>query len=431
MRTFTIIWLGQLVSTIGSYMSEFALAIWAWQLTQSVTALALIGLFSQLPRIPMTLFAGVIADRFNRKRLMMLGDTIAAVSTLAILLLYLTDNLQIWHIYSISAIKGGFGQLQLLAYETSLTMIVPQQHYTRASSMGSMVHYGSNILAPALAGSLYPVIGLLGILLIDLGTFFCAIASLLSVHIPQPPRLTDNPNPETIWQEIASGYHYVLTRPSLYALLTITSLFWFAHDIGQALYDPMILARTGGDAQVLGTVSAAAGVGGVTGALILSIWGGFKRRIHGVMVGFIGAGLSKTVFGFGQTLKIWIPAQFCSSFHFPLLGSSDTAIWLSKVAPAMQGRVFAAKSLVLQVVSAIATLIAGPLADRFFEPAMMPGGVLAPIFGGIFGTGTGAGMALLYVLCSACLLLVGVGGYALPVLQEVEDRVTDSDAAAT
>ncbi|MGD2183723.1 MFS transporter [Lusitaniella coriacea] len=428
MRTFTIIWLGQLVSTIGSYMSEFALSIWAWQLTQSATALALVALFSQLPRIPMTLFAGAIADRFNRKRLMMLGDAIAAISTLAILSLYFTDNLQIWHLYLISAIKGGFEQLQWLAYETSLTMIVPQRHYTRASSMGSMVHYGSSILSPALAGSLYPVIGLVGILLVDLATFVCAIASLVSVRIPQPSKPTDNPNPETIWQEIASGYHYILIRPGLCALLTVTALFWFAHDIGAALYDPMILARTGGDALVLGTVGAAAGVGGVAGALILSAWGGFKRRLDGVLLGFIGAGLSKTAFGFGQTLKVWIPAQFCSSSNFPLLGSHQTAIWLAQVAPAMQGRVFAAKSLVLQVVSAIAALIAGPLADRIFEPAMMSGGVLAPFFGGIFGTGRGAGMALLYVISSVSLLLVGVGGYALPVLRGVEEGVTDSDA---
>jgi hypothetical protein len=148
-----------------------------------------------------------------------------------------------------------------------------------------------------------------------------------------------------------------------------------------------------------------------------------------VLLGFIGAGISKTAFGFGQAPIVWVPAQFCSSFHFPLLGSHQTAIWLAKVAPATQGRVFAAKSLVLQVVSAIATLIAGPLADRLFEPAMMPGGVLAPLFGGMFGTGAGAGMALLYVLSSACLLLVGVGGYALPALRGVEDSVTDSDAA--
>lgn len=187
MRTFIIIWFGQLVSTIGSYMTEFALSIWAWQLTGSATALALVGFFSQLPRIPITLFAGVIVDRCNRRHLMMLGDSIAVLSTIAIGLLYFTHNLQIWHLYLTGAVNSCFGQLQQLAYSTSITLLVPQHQYTRASSMGSIVHYGSTIFSPALAGSLYPVIGLVGILLIDLSTFAVAIATLLFVHIPQPP----------------------------------------------------------------------------------------------------------------------------------------------------------------------------------------------------------------------------------------------------
>lgn len=168
MRTFIIIWLGQLVSTIGSKMTSFALILWAWELTGSATALALADFFSQLPSIPITLAAGIIVDRFNRKHLMILGDAIAALSTVAIFLLYVAGYLQIWHIYLISAVNGGFGQIQRLAYSTSLTLIVLPQHYTRANSMDSMVHYGSSIFAPALAGILYPIIGLVGISLFDI-----------------------------------------------------------------------------------------------------------------------------------------------------------------------------------------------------------------------------------------------------------------------
>jgi len=421
--------MGQMVSTIGSYMTNFAVIIWAWELTGSATALALVSFFSQLPRIPITLFAGIIVDRFNRKRLMMLGDTIAVFSTIAIGLLYLTNNLQIWHLYLTGAFNSSFGQIQELAYSTSLTMIVPKHQYTRASSMGSMLHYGSAIFSPALAGIFYPVIGLVGILLIDISTFAVAIATLLFIQIPQPPRpVAVKSDPERIWQKLTFGFRYIFTKPGLSALLIFTSLFWFAHDLGGALYDPMILARTGGNTQVLGSVSSAAGVGGVTGALIVSTWGGAKRRIHGILLGFIGAGLSKTVFGFGQTPLIWIPAQFCSSLNFPLLGSSETAIWLAKVAPDVQGRVFAAQSLVLQVVSISGTLIAGPIADYVLEPALSPGGILAPALGGIFGTGPGAGMAFLYVITSICLLLVGLGGYAFYPLKHVEDIVPDHDA---
>ena len=188
MRKFTLIWFGQLISTIGSYMTRFALGIWAWSLTSSATALALVGLFSLLPAMVISLFAGIIVDRANRKHLMILGDAIAASSTLAILILYLSGNLAIWHLYLAAAIKGGFGQIQILAYSTSITLVVSPQNYTRANSMSSAVHYGSAIIAPAVAGVLYPIIGLSGILPIDLATFGVAIAILGWIRIPQPTR---------------------------------------------------------------------------------------------------------------------------------------------------------------------------------------------------------------------------------------------------
>lgn len=424
MQTFTLIWFGQLVSTIGSYMTEFALVLWAWNLTGSATALALVGFFSQLPRIPVTFIAGIIVDRYNRKHLMMLGDVIAALSTVCIGLLYVTNNLQIWHLYLVAAVSGGFGQIQRLAYSTSITLIVPKQHYTRANSMDSAVHYGSAIVAPALAGALYPSIGFLGILLIDLVTFGMAIATLLFVHIPQPQlqfHLGLETDSETITQKLTFGIRYVWTHPNFRALLSITALFWFAHDLGGALYDPMILARTNGSAQVFGSVASAAGIGGVTGAVLLSAWGGPKRRIYGILAGFVGAGLSKTIFSLGRSPFVWIPAQFCSSLNFPLLGSSETAIWMEKVAPEIQGRVFAANALVVQVVSAIALLIAGPLADRVFEPTLQQNNRFAPLFNLIVGTEAGAGITLLYLLTSVSLVLVGIGGFLLPALRQIED----------
>ena len=420
MRTFTIIWFGQLVSTIGSYMTEFALTLWAWKVTGSATALALVGFFSQLSRIPITVFAGLIVDQFNRKQLMILGDAIAAFSTVAIGLLYLTNSLQIWHIYAASLVNGGFGQIQGLAYRTSISLIIPQQHYTRANSMNSAVHYGSNILAPALAGGLYPIIGLPGIILIDLITFGCAIATLIWLHIPQPEQ--EKPDqPEPLFQQLTFGIRYIWQQQGLRLLLIITTLFWFAHDLGGAIQDPMILARRGGDPQVFASIGVAAGIGGVTGAIVLSSWGGPRRRIFGMLFGFIGAGIAKTVFGLGRIGKVWVSAQFCSSLNFPLLGSSENAIWMEKITPQMQGRVFAANALVLQGVSAIASLIAGPLADYILEPAMRANGYLNPLLGGILGSQAGAGMALLYVICSLSMLTVGIGGLMLPKLRNLQE----------
>ena len=419
MRTFILIWSGQLVSTVGSYMTEFALIIWAWELTGSATALALVGFFSQLPRIPITLIAGIVVDRFNRKQLMMLGDGIAALSTVGIGGLYLTDNLQIWHLYLAATLNGGFGQVQNLAYQTSVSLLVPRAQLTRANSLASSVHYGSAILGPALAGLLYPLIGLLGILLIDLLTFGGAIATLLISSIPQPSPQTIIKQ-ESLLSNLTFGFRTVWQQPSLRSLLLITTLFWFFHDLGGAVYDPMILARTNGSARVLASAGAAAGIGGVTGAIILSAWGGPKKRVTGMLAGFIGAGLSKTVFGLGRSPLIWLPAQFCSSLNFPLLGSSETAIWMEKIAPEEQGRVFAANSLVVQIMSAIAVLIAGPLADRGFESAMMAGGSLSRLFSSSFGMASGAGMAVLYVFCALSMMSVGISGCFIPQLKAIE-----------
>jgi len=409
MRTFIIIWAGQLASTIGSYMTSFALTLWAWEVTGSATALALVGFFSQLPRIPITFVAGLIVDRFNRKHLMMLGDSIAVLSTIGIGILFLADSLQIWHLYCAASLNGGFGQIQSLAYQTSISSIVPPHQLTRANSMNSAVHYGSAIFGPALAGVLYPLIGLMGILLIDLVTFGVAISTLLSVRIPQP---VPHPSPEieTRLAKLTFGFREVWRQPGLRSLLLITTTFWFFHDLGGAIYDPMILARTDGSAQVLASTASAAGIGGVTGAILLSFWGGPKRQVTGMLAGFIGAGVSKTVFGLGRSPVVWVPAQFCSSLNFPLLGSSENALWMKSITAEKQGRVFAANSLVLQGVSAIAALIAGPLAENVFEP-LFTAPAQGPFLSTVFGAGPGAGIALLYVLSSFSLVIVGLAGY--------------------
>ena len=424
MQKFIQLWLGQTASMIGSSMSGFALTIWMWESTTQVTALALLMFFSQLPRILLAPVAGILVDRWNRKFLMAIGDAVSALLTLAILLLYISQNLQLWHIYVAAAVNGVFDQIQQLAYSAAIATMMPEKHYSRASSLSFLASYGASIIAPTLAGILYSVIGLSGIFTLDLATFTIAIATIVCVKIPQPA-IASNPQPTRfhLLQELSFGFRYIVERPSLLALLVSVSLFWFAHDIGAALYSPMILARTGNNARILGTILSAAGAGGVLGASIVSIWGGPKRRIRGFLLGMAGAGLSKIVFGFGQTLSIWIPAQFCSSFNFPILGSSNEAIWLAKVAPEVQGRVFATRAVIVQLASAIGLLIAGPLADRVFEPAMQPGGFLAAIFGGILGTGAGAGMALLYAISALGLLLVAVGGYAC---RQLRDASVDS-----
>ena len=422
MRTFLTILLGQLGSNVGSRMASFAITLWAWDLTQQATALALVGFFTQLPQLLATPFTGVIVDRYSRKHLMMVGDAAAAVSTVVILWLYSRNQLQIWHLYGAGAINGVFGQLQQLAYTASVTLMVPERHYSRALSLNFLSGYGSNILGPAIAGAVYPLIGLSGILLTDLGTFVMATLTVLSATIPQPKA------PETplaLGKDLVVGFRYLAQRPVMLAILGIVALFQLIFQITSALHAPMILARSGGSAQVLATVYATAGIGGVLGAVLMTTWGGPRPRIYGVLLGMIGAGLSRAGFSVGRSFTLWLPMQFCLSFNFPMMGSSGNAIWLSKVPPDLQGRVFSISVLFKGLMAPLGRLVAGPLADRVFEPAMMPGGKLVPIFGNLFGTGRGAGMAVLCGIASVAMTLVGLCGFLYQPLRTVEETLPE------
>ena len=425
LNTFLLVWSGQLVSILGSEMTGFAMTIWAWELTGKATPLSLIFFFNRLPRVIAATFAGLIVDRYNRKNLMILGDTVSGISTIVVLALLVTENLALWHFYLAIALSSFFGYFQSLSYSSSMSAIVPKQHYARATAMGSIQVFGANIFAPALASLLYYRVGFAGILVLDLITFCFAIGSLLIVKIPQP-KLNPAEN-ENLWQQLTMGCRYLFEHPGLMAILVFLSSTNLFGSASTALVATSILARSGNDPTVLASVQSAMGIGGLVGAAVLSLWGGFSHRINGLLLGVGLKNLSQMAFGLGRGQLTWTIAASSAAFFAPWRGSFNQAIWLSKVKPDIQGRVFATRYLAAQITSPFGALIAGPLADRFFEPAMMRGGALAEIFGSIFGTGTGAGIAVEYTLFSGCGLSLALIGYALPILRNVEAIVPDYD----
>jgi hypothetical protein len=208
--------------------------------------------------------------------------------------------------------------------------------------------------------------------------------------------------------------------------------FFFANlfgTFGFTVLAAMILARTGSNELTLGTVQSIIGVGGVIGGLVLSVWGGPKRLVHGVLIGLtLNALLGPTLIGLGQGLFLWAVGGFFFAFFIPILNGSNQAIWQRKVAPDVQGRVFATRRLIAQITAPLAMLMAGPLADFVFEPAMMPGGSLAATFGGLIGTGPGAGMGLMFLITGLLGTAFGLGGYLFPAIRNVEDILPDHEA---
>ncbi|NJO96629.1 MAG: MFS transporter [Pleurocapsa sp. CRU_1_2] len=189
----------------------------------------------------------------------------------------------------------------------------------------------------------------------------------------------------------------------------------------------MILARSGNNTAIFASVHAATAIGGTIGGILLSIWGGFQRRIHGLLLGTILTFTSAIAFGLSNSTPLWLITTFFAALFWPIIGSSEQSIWLAKIPSQIQGRVFAARFLMTQMPVLIALGVTGILADRVFEPAMMLGGSLAPLLGGLFGTGLGSGMAVQYTLFAIFGVILGLSGYAVHQLRDIETILPDAD----
>lgn len=429
MFAFTIVWVGQAVSLLGTSMTAFALTIWAYELTGKATALALAGFFYVTPLLIFSPIAGAMVDRSNRKLMMMISDLGSGIATIGILILFSTGQLELWHLFASNAITGVFQTFQWPAYSAAITMIVPKKHYARAHAMNDLAGNTSGIFAPLLAGALLPFIGLGGILTIDIVTFLVAIGALLIVVIPQPEITEEGLESRgSIWKESAYGFRYIFKRPSLLGLQTLFMIGNFFSTMAYTLIAPMILARTDSNALIFGSVQTAGAVGGVVGGLAMSAWGGTKKKVHGVLTGWFIAGLfGTTLLGLGRGLPMWALGLFIGASTIPLINSSNQAIWQAKVAADLQGRVFATRRLIAWFVTPIATLLVGPLADLVFEPAMSKPSFLSANFGRLVGVGAGAGMALIIVFSGLAMAGVGLGGYGVRVVRDVESILPDHE----
>ncbi|MCP4362633.1 MAG: MFS transporter [Chloroflexi bacterium] len=429
MRAFIVIWLGQAASLLGTNMTTFALTIWAFEQTGRATDLALISFFFVVPLLIVSPFAGVMVDRSNRKLTMMISDLASGIVTIIIFLLLISDNLQIWHLYITSFLAGTFQTFQWPAYSAAITTMLPKEHYGRANGLVDLANSASGIFAPMLAGAMLVFVSIKGVLIVDIITFVVAVGSILFVHIPQPARTKAGQEGRgSVWRESVYGFHYILRRPSLLGLQLVFLGANFFGSMTRTLLAPMLLARTGNNELIFGSVKSVAAIGGVVGALLMSTWGGPKRLVHGVLLAWLCAGLfGRTLMGVGMSLYIWAMAGFFMAFFSPIINGSNQAIWQAKVAPDVQGRVFAVRRLIAWIVIPFANLLVGPLADLVFEPAMAVDGNLAGAFGWLVGTGPGAGMALIMVFAGLAIALIAASGYLFPVVRNAEDILLDYD----
>lgn len=423
-QTFLLIWFGQLISLTGSGLTGFALGVWVYQNTGSVTQFALISLFTSLPGIVFSPIAGALVDRWDRKWAMIISDSGAGLCTLSIALLFLVDRLEVWHIYIAMGISSTFSAFQWPAYSAATTLLVPKQHLGRASGMVQISEAVAQIASPVLAGALMGIIQVQGVILIDFVTFLFAVLTLLIARVPRPEITAEGKAGQgSLLQEARYGWTYIRARPGLFGLLLFFATTNFATGIVQVLFTPLVLSFT--TATILGLLLSVGGIGFLFGSLTMSIWGGPRRRVYGIFASNLLMGT--VLFAAGFPPRAWIlgMAAFLFFFGLPITNGCSQAIWQSKTAPDVQGRVFAVRRMIAWVSLPLAYLVAGPLADQVFEPLLAEGGLLASSVGQVIGVGVGRGIGLLYIILGLMTLLAGLVAYLYPRLRQVEIELPD------
>lgn len=422
MKTFTTIWLGQLVSVMGTGLTNFALGVWVLRQSGSVSQYATMILFASLPALFLAPFAGVLVDRWNRRTSMLVSDTISGICTLIIAFLLFQDLLEIWHLYILVAVSAAASTLQAPAFIAAITQLVPQEHLARASGLAQLNQALPMIVAPILAGFLMVTIDIEGVILIDCVTFLFATITLMIVKIPshQPT----NAAAPSMFKEAFAGWTYIKERPAFLWILAFFFALNFCLGFANILMPPMVLSFASETA--LGTVITAGGAGMLAGSSALASWGGPKKRIHGVLGFGILCGFGLMIAGVQPFAIGVVVGFFIVMFSAPFIMGSSQVIWQLKTDPAYQGRVFAMRGMLATMSAPLAYLLAGPLADNFFEPMFMDGGQLVDTIGGIIGQGKGRGVGFMLILSGAGIILFCLLGYLSPRLRNVETELPDA-----
>lgn len=428
MQTFRVIWLGQMVSIMGSSMTRFAFIIWAFNQTSKASTTALIAFSSYLPYILISPLAGVIVDRFSRKLIMIVSDLSTGLITLLILLLFVTGKIEIWHLYLYCGFSSLFESFQVPAYTSSITLLLDKKDLPKASGMRSLSSNLSQIAAPILAGVFIGFIGIEGIIWIDLITFGIAMITLMMVFIPS---LTKHPDQkeQSILSDIRFGIQYLKDRKGLLYLMFIFSLInLIAAMTYFGILPAMILARTNHNELSLAWVQAALGVGGVVGSIIVSIYGLPSKKVWTIVLSGIGSFLlGDILMGLGQTVIVWCIAAFMTSVFLPILMGAETTLWQIKVDPKLQGRIFSLKSMIQLSMMPLGFLLGGYLADYLFEPMMQSTGVLPKFLHQLVGSGKGSGMSVMFLLSGLLGAFIFIIGYSFKKFRNIEHDLPDFD----
>jgi MFS transporter, DHA3 family, macrolide efflux protein len=422
-RTFFTIWIGQLASVIGSGLTNFGLGVWVLTETGSVTQFALIIMFASVPAIIAAPFAGVIVDKWKRKWLMVISDSIAGISTIIIFVLIYFNVFEVWHLYITAAVSSLFSSFQLPAYQATIPLLVPKAQLGRANGMVQMADALSIVFAPVMAGFLITSIGIKGILIIDFFTFIIALSTLLFVKFPELAASEKDSKKVSFFQDALFGWKYIIDRPGLRGLLVYFAVVNLLLGYFNVLLQPLILSFA--NEKMLGIALSITGIGMLVGGIAMSIWGGPKNRVLAVIGSGAISGLFLMLLGIKESVFLVTLATCLMFLLLPIGNAASQVIWQSKVPLNVQGRVFALRRMIAISLSPIAYITAGPLVEKIFDPAVQNGGFAQGITKFI-GTGDGRGIGLLFILLGLGWIVTSLVVFLNPRVRGLESEIPDA-----
>ena len=399
---FFSIWTGQAFSLIGSRVAQFALVWWLTRLTGSATVLATASMAALIPDIVLGPLAGAYVDRWNRRIVMIVADSLIALASLWLALLFWTGAIEIWHVYLIMLVRSVGGAFHWPAMQASTSLMVPKVHLSRVAGLNQAMKGALNIIAPPLGALLLELVPLHSVMMVDVGTALLAILPLFLVQVPQPRRkelAAGTAGKPSIWTDVREGLAYIRNWRGLMVLIGFALVFKIALTPAFSLLPLLVSEHFQGEAAQLSLMESVAGVGIVVGGLVLSVWGGFRRKIFTSMTGMTALGLGFVVLGLTPSTSFWMAlgSVLVIGLMLPMVDGPLMAILQGTVAPEMQGRVFTIISSLFSISSPIGLVIAGPVSDAL-------------------------GLQVWYVVAGVLCAASGLAGFLVPSIVHIEEN---------
>ena len=408
LKDFLILWSTQSISQLGSSVTAFALTLWLYEKTGSSLSTATLTICSYAPYVLMSIFAGALTDRFDKKKTMIVCDMLAVFCTIAIFGLYYTNHLMVWHLYALNAFSGLMNTVQQPASEVAMTLIMPEKYYQKTSGLRSLSRSLISILNPLIATALYSLVGLNGVISVDVGSFIIAFAALLFlIKIPESKR----ERKESVLILAKEGIGFLKDNPMIMTLILFMSGVNLVASAFDATLPGYILPNPKGGQTVLGIVTSCSGVAMIIGSLIVSVMPKPKNRVKVVyMTMLFSLGTENFLLAFSRNPIVWCIGQIIGWILVPVMSANLDVILRNTIPVELQGRVYACRNTLQFFTIPIGLFWGGFMVDNICEPLMNTYGNL-PILKALFGSGKGSGAALMMFILgvTGSVICLGIG----------------------